>query len=57
MNKELTLQEHLENAINDLRKKLDRVENKKSSLSREKLCYAIKELDDLDVKLRKIILF
>lgn len=57
MNKELTLQKHLENAINDLRKMLDRVENKKSSLSREKLCYAIKNLDDLNVKLRKVILF
>lgn len=48
-----TLHKNLENAINDLKKQLERVENRQFFLSERLLIDAIKNIDDLSVHLRK----
>lgn len=48
-----SLHKHLENAINDLKKQLERVENRQFFLSERLLIDAIKNIDDLSVQLMK----
>ena len=53
MSELMTLQEELDNAINQLEKQIDRVKKRRFFLSKKLLIDAIKNIDSLTVDLRK----